>query len=617
MPSERESAAPSSPDGSTSEIPESWRCICGKGDGSGKYILCDNEDCPVGWYHWECVKVVEEPVGTWLCLTCSPNAAFYAKQLAKKPAASSLVSTFKKGATPSSAKPVTKVPRVAAPFSSNEKKIAPESGPSIFDTISAKKRAPISQTESGAVAKKGLAVKWPPVPEMPQRKWRPVPEKATSIPSSEKEIAPGSGPSTFDTISAKKRAPIPRTESGAVTKKGLAVRKPPVPEMPQRKWRLVPEKPKPKWKGWQGMASDEEEEFKKQVDARWKIEDGATGRLTRGSKVAAGETESGSRRLRTRSVPNAQVTKQANTDSSESASSSSSESAYNEEANEEEEGDEEAEGEEAPGSEDSSDRDVHEEISYEQFEDRMDLDDGADHDDKDSLFDGSSDVDEERSEEERDDYQQSSEGHEMDFDQEDSVDPSSNGASIPSDYEDGNGGSSSPTPQPPPKVYYARKRGIPSSPTPELTSRTSSSSPSAGAPDNEIIVVDDSMDHVDYITISSRENTESDGDDVDGHHVDYITISSRETTESDGDDVDGHHVDYITISSRETTESDGDDVDGDGMDIDNDDDEPEVQILEGSQVPASVTSDGEDSDIQNPYRVYPQSADRSTLPRLG
>lgn len=481
MSSERQSAAPSTPDSSNFEIPQSWRCICGKGDGSGKYILCDNEDCPVGWYHWECQKVEEEPVGTWLCLTCSPTAAFYAKQLAKKPAASPLVPTLKKGATPSSIKPLTKVPKVASPSSSNEKKIAPRSGPSNTTAISAKE------------AKKGIAI--------------------------------------------KKHNPV---------------------------------KPKPEWKGWQRMASDEEENFKKEVDAKFKMEDGVSGRLRRASKVVAEEIESGSRRLRTRSNPNAQVTKKVNTDSDEEEEADSEESVYNEEENEEEGEDEEA-GE--PVSEDSSDHEnvsVNEEASYEHdhFEDHMDLDDGTDHDDKDSLFEGSPDVDEERFEEEEEDHHQDGEGHEMQFDQDDSVEPS-NGSPNPSEYEDANDENLSPSPQPPPRVYYAKKRGIPSSPTPESTPSTSSTSSSAGAHD-EIIVIDDSVDH--------------------------ITIS-----DGDGDD----------------TESDGDDVDGDGMEIDDDDDEPEVQILGVSQVPASVTPDGEDSDINDPYRVYPESADRSTLPRLG
>lgn len=58
------------------------------GDGSGNYIQCDNENCLVGWHHWECMQVTEAPAGTWLCPSCSPSAAFYIKQLVTKRAAS-------------------------------------------------------------------------------------------------------------------------------------------------------------------------------------------------------------------------------------------------------------------------------------------------------------------------------------------------------------------------------------------------------------------------------------------------------------------------------------------------------------------------------------------------
>ena len=40
--------------------------------------------------------MIEEPVGTWLCPSCSPNAAFYVKQLAQKGAIQPLVAKVKK-----------------------------------------------------------------------------------------------------------------------------------------------------------------------------------------------------------------------------------------------------------------------------------------------------------------------------------------------------------------------------------------------------------------------------------------------------------------------------------------------------------------------------------------
>ena len=70
------------------EDPSSYKCSCGTGDGSGDYIQCDNENCELSWYHWECVQVTEAPAGTWLCPSCSPSAAFYIKQLVTKRSAS-------------------------------------------------------------------------------------------------------------------------------------------------------------------------------------------------------------------------------------------------------------------------------------------------------------------------------------------------------------------------------------------------------------------------------------------------------------------------------------------------------------------------------------------------
>ncbi|CAF9943209.1 MAG: Histone acetyltransferase complex subunit [Alectoria fallacina] len=48
-----------------------YRCTCDTPDASGNWICCDSDDCPVGWHHWECVWVTEEPSGDWLCPRCS------------------------------------------------------------------------------------------------------------------------------------------------------------------------------------------------------------------------------------------------------------------------------------------------------------------------------------------------------------------------------------------------------------------------------------------------------------------------------------------------------------------------------------------------------------------
>ena len=84
MTSNREGSSPASLERSNSEDSSSWPCSCGTGDGSGNYIQCDNEQCTVVWYHWECVQVFEEPAGKWLCPKCSPSAAYYVKQLVKE-----------------------------------------------------------------------------------------------------------------------------------------------------------------------------------------------------------------------------------------------------------------------------------------------------------------------------------------------------------------------------------------------------------------------------------------------------------------------------------------------------------------------------------------------------
>ena len=47
-----------------------YRCDCGKPEASEKWICCDGDDCPVKWYHWECVQVTDKPTGDWFCPKC-------------------------------------------------------------------------------------------------------------------------------------------------------------------------------------------------------------------------------------------------------------------------------------------------------------------------------------------------------------------------------------------------------------------------------------------------------------------------------------------------------------------------------------------------------------------
>ena len=44
---------------------EFW-CLCG-GPESGNTIACDNPDCPIEWFHFEYVGLVDVPSGKWLC----------------------------------------------------------------------------------------------------------------------------------------------------------------------------------------------------------------------------------------------------------------------------------------------------------------------------------------------------------------------------------------------------------------------------------------------------------------------------------------------------------------------------------------------------------------------
>jgi inhibitor of growth protein 3 len=45
-------------------------CICQKVS-FGDMVACDNDDCPYEWFHWPCVGLKSEPVGTWICPVCT------------------------------------------------------------------------------------------------------------------------------------------------------------------------------------------------------------------------------------------------------------------------------------------------------------------------------------------------------------------------------------------------------------------------------------------------------------------------------------------------------------------------------------------------------------------
>ena len=46
-------------------------CIC-RTEENGCLILCDNETCKTGWFHFSCVGISRKPCGKWYCAECKP-----------------------------------------------------------------------------------------------------------------------------------------------------------------------------------------------------------------------------------------------------------------------------------------------------------------------------------------------------------------------------------------------------------------------------------------------------------------------------------------------------------------------------------------------------------------
>jgi chromatin modification-related protein YNG2 len=44
-------------------------CYCRKKE-FGKMILCDNPNFRYGWFHFPCVNLTTEPIGSWFCDDC-------------------------------------------------------------------------------------------------------------------------------------------------------------------------------------------------------------------------------------------------------------------------------------------------------------------------------------------------------------------------------------------------------------------------------------------------------------------------------------------------------------------------------------------------------------------
>ena len=50
------------------ESQDLW-CYCRKGE-SGTMIACENQECPIEWFHTECLHIKTIPKGKWFCPDC-------------------------------------------------------------------------------------------------------------------------------------------------------------------------------------------------------------------------------------------------------------------------------------------------------------------------------------------------------------------------------------------------------------------------------------------------------------------------------------------------------------------------------------------------------------------
>ena len=60
--------------------PDTTYCYC-HGPESGSMLVCDNKDCPIEWFHLECLKGKESmiPKGDWYCPNCRKMDKFSSK----------------------------------------------------------------------------------------------------------------------------------------------------------------------------------------------------------------------------------------------------------------------------------------------------------------------------------------------------------------------------------------------------------------------------------------------------------------------------------------------------------------------------------------------------------
>ena len=61
-------ACTSASPGKETDTPETW-CYCNTEE-SGTMIFCDNERCPIKWFHVNCLKITNIPKKKWFCPDC-------------------------------------------------------------------------------------------------------------------------------------------------------------------------------------------------------------------------------------------------------------------------------------------------------------------------------------------------------------------------------------------------------------------------------------------------------------------------------------------------------------------------------------------------------------------
>ena len=68
-----------SSDESDEEDYEKLWCFCGQ-PSYGRMILCDNDCCPIQWFHCDCLRIRGKPKGKWFCQTVVQNRKIKAKR---------------------------------------------------------------------------------------------------------------------------------------------------------------------------------------------------------------------------------------------------------------------------------------------------------------------------------------------------------------------------------------------------------------------------------------------------------------------------------------------------------------------------------------------------------